>query len=889
MDAMFEPLTPAEADTVATPQKRVTKVPIVPVPDDAPPMNFRLPKLGAPTRSWAYHDAEGHLVGYVVRWDTVDADGRPAKTILPISYCDIGKGRRAWRSAGMPELRPLFRLPEILASPEKPILVCEGEKTCDAAAILFPDMVATTPAHGAKSPRKTDFAPCEGRVVVIATDHDARADEGSAGRRPGPGRAFGDAVCELVRAAGAARVLHLHPERLAAWCWQEGERRLREAPIKDGWDLADALDEGWTAERIEPLKSDPAFLPDYMTAKEAAESAAIVDPRREGHDGGEDEAYSGPRFRIDDAGVWKIVERKTSDGTTREWCWFCSVLEVVADTRNGEGKDWGRLLRIVDRDGRVKDWAMPMELLAGDGIEYRRELLASGLLLANGKFARDALHDYISSWRSDAKALCVARTGWHGKVFVTYDGAIGGAGNTERVVFQSSGAPKHAFRQSGTLADWQQSVARYAVGNSRLALALSTAFAAPLLAPTGSESGGVHLRGASSTGKSTALVVAGSAWGGGGVGGYLRNWRATTNGTEGIAAMHCDALLCLDELGQVAPHEAGQIAYMLANGAGKTRANRLGDARAAAEWRLLFLSSGEVSLADKLAEDGRGRRAAAGQEVRIVDIPADAGTGMGIFETLHDFPSADALARHLKEASAANYGVAARVYIEYLARDFDSLCDLVKPAVEAFAEEYCPAGADGQVHRVGRRFGLVAASGELATKLDVLPWDEGEATAAAARCFQDWLVARGGLGSREEMAAVEQVRHFIAAHGAARFEEMSVADDQSDDEGSTTGRPDTRIQNRVGYRSVTRSGEVEYIILPENWKKDVCQGFDHTLVTTALVEKGILKRGGDGKPQIKRRLPEADNSVRCYVVDGGKLHGELDAPARLGPSQGGAR
>jgi uncharacterized protein (DUF927 family) len=56
-----------------------------------------------------------------------------------------------------------------------------------------------------------------------------------------------------------------------------------------------------------------------------------------------------------------------------------------------------------------------------------------------------------------------------------------------------------------------------------------------------------------------------------------------------------------------------------------------------------------------------------------------------------------------------------------------------------FLATYVPAGADGQVQRVAQRFALIAAGGELAVAADVLPWLKGEATAAAARCFDAWL------------------------------------------------------------------------------------------------------------------------------------------------------
>ena len=40
------------------------------------------------------------------------------------------------------------------------------------------------------------------------------------------------------------------------------------------------------------------------------------------------------------------------------------------------------------------------------------------------------------------------------------------------LLLQSATAHEHSFRQSGTLQSWQENVARYAAGNSRLVLAL---------------------------------------------------------------------------------------------------------------------------------------------------------------------------------------------------------------------------------------------------------------------------------------------------------------------------------------------------------------------------------------------------------------------------------
>ncbi len=144
------------------------------------------------------------------------------------------------------------------------------------------------------------------------------------------------------------------------------------------------------------------------------------------------------------------------------------------------------------------------------------------------------------------------------------------------------------------------------------------------------ENGGFHLVGASSTGKTTCLHVAASVFGGKD---YIQRWKATSNGIEGIAKMYNDLLLPLDEMGEISPKDAGEVAYMLGNGMGKGRADKNGEARNRAKFRCLFLSIGEVNLAQHMLEDGK--KAKAGQETRIADISADQGP-FGAFEFLHN-------------------------------------------------------------------------------------------------------------------------------------------------------------------------------------------------------------------------------------------------------------
>jgi Domain of unknown function (DUF927) len=170
-------------------------------------------------------------------------------------------------------------------------------------------------------------------------------------------------------------------------------------------------------------------------------------------------------------------------------------------------------------------------------------------------------------------------------------------------------------------------------------LAISTAFAGPLLHLAGQEGGGVHIFGGSSKGKTTILQAAASVWGRGASPGYVRAWRATANGLEGAAASATDTALVLDELGVLEARDAQTAIYGLANGSGKARTARDGSLREPKSWRVLILSTGEVPIETKLAED-RGRKARAGQLVRMLDIPADRCRGFGVFD--HGGPSNDA-------------------------------------------------------------------------------------------------------------------------------------------------------------------------------------------------------------------------------------------------------
>jgi uncharacterized protein (DUF927 family) len=322
-------------------------------------------------------------------------------------------------------------------------------------------------------------------------------------------------------------------------------------------------------------------------------------------------------------------------------------------------------------------------------------------------------------------------------------------------------------------------------------------------------------------------------------------------------------LLCLDEVSQADGRAVDAMAYMLCNGAGKARMRRDASARPIITWRTPFLSTGETGLAAKMQEGGR--RARAGQEVRVVEIPADAGAGRGVFENLHGFTSGDGLARQLRQAAERHNGHAARAFLAAIAAKPEDTAEAIAELRDAWIKKHLPSGADGQVARVARRFGLIAAAGELAAGLGILPWPEGEAERAAARCFADWLRARGGNGPAELRDGIAQVRAFLEAHGSSRFEPAWIRQDHRPNAGAEMEDTLRRTINRAGFRRDDAADRWEYYVLPEAWRGELCRGFDAAAIATAMAEKGWLRRAEDGRLTHKPRVP-GFGTPRVYIV-----------------------
>ena len=278
---------------------RTPWVAITPVPAGAGEAPKAHVKRGLPERVWEYRNTGGELLGRVYRFRTSDG----GKEVLPCVYAvNTETGAEEWRWLSFPEPRPLYGLEHWRDG--VPVLIVEGEKCADAARGVLGDAfnVVTWPGGG-KAAHKADWRSLAELCVLgsnppvkvfIWPDADAQREPLSkeakaAGADPAtqlllpaqkqPGIQAAEKIAELLQALSlAVKIVDLPAP---------GE-------LPNGWDVADAIAEGWDAQRIKD------FMRANLRSPAQAESAKKSPPYDTGRSDWTRELIRKPRGGLED-------------------------------------------------------------------------------------------------------------------------------------------------------------------------------------------------------------------------------------------------------------------------------------------------------------------------------------------------------------------------------------------------------------------------------------------------------------------------------------------------------------------------------------------------------------------------------------------------------------
>lgn len=232
-------------------------VALLPVPRDAPSLFDKAnrtvpiwnPKSGKfwtiPfSRADAYRNADGDLLGYVLRTEFGDKKLTPT-----VTFCVGPSGVQQWCVGGFPRPRPLCGLDALAAKPDAPVLVVEGEKCREAGAAALPQYAVVAWPGGSKGIAHVDWSPLNNRECVLWPDADETGWKAMLGWQERSG----------VRHPGVAQ--HLFREGAVA------VRMIDTQGQPKGWDIADALDpdiDAWTPRQLAAWAANRVVALEYV-------------------------------------------------------------------------------------------------------------------------------------------------------------------------------------------------------------------------------------------------------------------------------------------------------------------------------------------------------------------------------------------------------------------------------------------------------------------------------------------------------------------------------------------------------------------------------------------------------------------------------------------------
>lgn len=606
---------------------------------------------------------------------------------------------------------------------------------------------------------------------------------------------------------------------------------------------------------------DAEFLTELLKTDSKEEVTAFIDEAIEqlpklsllpkGHLAKPFKMDDGAFLHILDKGLYLIKEKRDEEGQLKQTRTFiCHSAIILGEARSLNNDNWKRVIQFHDKDNTLHRLLIPYEHFMGEAQEALKIIANHGLMPPRQAYKKNVFINYIQDYPIEQRFRCVDRAGWHGYCFATPNKTYGNSEDEELLFYSDNKSP---YTLSGSFKEWQelsQLIEPHALG----VLAFSSAFSGQLVLPLGAESGGFHIYGSSTDGKSTVTKASCSIWGN--PKHISKSWRTTDNALENEAELRNDSFLNLDELRQAVPKAVSDIVYMLTGGQGKARSTKAGKNRDAKQFSLMYTSTGEVTLEEYLRRGGI--ELDAGLLLRFAHIPSDAGKGYGVFDCINYGAAPQDIGNRINELASNNYGYAGIKWLEYLTQDKDTAMEKAQALLDSFIEQHSQV-KNGQANRVLRRFALVATAGELATQAGITGWTQGRAFEAVAHCFNTWLGNLGNGENMEETKNLEHIKAFFESNGTSRFEDLTVIR-QADGE---VMRP--RIHNRVGYYDPE---DKAYLVSPTMFKKEMCIGMNEASVKKALIKHGWIKGfiEGDKKLYVKKSSNTLPDGTRPRMM-----------------------
>jgi hypothetical protein len=514
--------------------------------------------------------------------------------------------------------------------------------------------------------------------------------------------------------------------------------------------------------------------------------------------------------------------------------------DVIAETRDPYDDELKLLMSWISTRGRQKYYKMPLSWRESSVHHIVPKLVDSDLKI----YDRNLLVAFIKTKIPTRRIISVPKRGWFDDLYVTHHATYGTTRDGEEWVLDPS--VDDPFVLKGSLESWQKNILDNAVGNSRLLFAIFAALLGLVQSKRNRTSIGFHLHAPSSKGKTTTALVAASV-----TGSPYNSWRTTANGIEDLAVVSNHSFLMADDMkhAETQPGLISEVTMMLGNGQRKGRKNQKRDT-----FCNVWMSTGEFTYDQHLSN--AGLKSTLGQQVRCIDINADAGKGLGVFDTVHEFEDAEHFANHLKAATELDSGVFAdwflRQFVPSLDKNLQRMDELHSQGDVIFVQRFNLQNASGAIARILHYFSEIYAIGELALELGVdLP--DGEVERTVSTCFEACSLYQ----NYKARIDIQQATTSLASDV-----ELVLARAEAIKPRLRCRNSPIPIENEAGYYD----GHYDrlYIVSPV-FRLELCAGMDHKIIGDELRMLGRLECDADGQ-QKTTRIAGRSKTLSCYKL-----------------------
>ena len=293
----------------------------------------------------------------------------------------------------------------------------------------------------------------------------------------------------------------------------------------------------------------------------------------------------------------------------------------------------------------------------------------------------------------------------------------------------------------------------------------------------------------------------------------------------------------------------GRAIHNITSGISKARMNKYSNLQLQRSWRNLMLSTGEISIRQKIEEENK--QVHAGMSVRLIDIPVH----KGVVIDPHGLAS-DQFVMLLKRNCSRFYGTPIPAFIRRLIANHQNafaLRGIIGMRLDEVADKLNPSNAESIHRRAIKHFALLSVADQIAVQLKILPLSTQEVSESIDYMVNEWWLHNINMSDRRR--GLENIKAFMH-RDRTRFARIFT---------NNFGPQMNPVHQLAGY--IKDHKDMMLYLFTAAALKEACRGYDYSQVIKEIDKQGFLFKNDRPKYKSTFTIPGFDKRQSFYAID----------------------